>query len=145
MIPIAITFSLATVIFMRVALFFYHRWRVFKSTELNHNERVIAMCDRVAMHIIPMSTVTSLLQEGQAFRLKGKIVLSQDRLILGTPIGRVIEISAGIPGQAKALGLQRLLIIGQHPSQTGEIRVELVIENEEKWARDIQNLSRGIT
>ena len=145
MIAIAISFSLATVIFMRVALFMYHRWRVYKSTELYEHEDILAVCDRVAMHIIPTGTVTSLLQAGRTFRLRGKIVMSQERLILGSPIGRIIEISAHSPGQAKALGTQRLLIIGQHPSQSGEIRVELVIEDEQKWAREIQNICRGAT
>ena len=141
MIPIAISFSLATVVVMRCALFFYHRWRVDKSTQLQ--EEVVSVADGIALHIIPTHTVTSILRAGQAFRMKGRLVMSQDRVVLGTPIGRVIEISRAIPARATALGLQRLLIIGQHPSQKGEIRVEMVIEDEERWAKAIQRFSQG--
>ena len=130
-----------TVVLMSVILFFahsctvvYQRWRCRASTRLRSEESLLLQKDCVSMHIMVDSDISSALRAGVSFRGEGRLVLSDSRLMLGSTMGRLIEMSMHNPGTIRAIGPRRLLLKGLHPSLKGMVRAELVIDNERDWA-----------
>lgn len=113
----------------------YQQWRWRKSTELYDDEFIELEENHVSMHVRCNDTISSILKEGVSFRCEGRIVLTEQRLLLGSSIGRLLELSVFHPGTIRAMGPRRLLIYGLHPTQKGSLRIELVVDNEEQWER----------
>ena len=111
----------------------YQQWRCRKATELQENEHIQLEQDRVSMHVRCDDTISSLLTEGLSFRCEGRIVLTNQRLLLGSSFGRLLEFSVAHPGSIRAMGPRRLLMYGLHPTQKGSLRIELVIDDEQQW------------
>jgi hypothetical protein len=122
----------------------YQKWRRYASTKLKPNERVIMIKDSVSIHVRTDDSISSTLKAGMSFRGEGRIVLTEERLILGSSIGRLLEISHEFPGVVRAMGRRRLLIKGTHPSKKGILRIELVIDDEEEWAQRTRVYSREL-
>ena len=137
MLPYIIASFLFSILFFRGCLFWYSRWRLRKSIEIKAHEDIVAVCDLVPLHVIAKTTINSKLIAGQSFRGEGRFVITQERFILGSTVGRLMEISPQVHGFARALGPRCLLLQGLHPSQRGELRIEIVIEKEEEWAAKI--------
>ena len=95
------------------------------------------------MHIQIDSDISSELRAGLSFRGEGRLVLSEERLILGSTKGRLLEMTRDLPGNIRALGTRRLLLQGTHPTQKGMVRAELVIDNECKWAERSKPFSKN--
>ena len=66
-------------------------------------------------------------------RDRGRMVLSDQRLILTTGHGRVLEIRSDRPGSVRCTGPRRLVIEGQHPSGRADVRAEVAIDDAEGW------------
>jgi hypothetical protein len=73
------------------------------------------------------------------------MVLSEQRLILATGHGRVLEISAERPGSVRCTGPRRLVIEGQHPSGRAEVRAEMAIDDAEGWQQAAEALQASTT
>ena len=83
------------------------------------------------------------LRPGRDYRGNGHIVIVGGRLILATDQGRVLEVSDGLPGQVRAPGPRMMIVEGSHPSGRARVRVELVIDDEQAWVRDVEALMAG--
>ncbi|MFT5684581.1 MAG: hypothetical protein ACI8RZ_005522 [Myxococcota bacterium] len=80
------------------------------------------------------------LRPGRDYRGLGHMVLVGERLVLATDQGRVLEVSRSLPGQVRAPGPRMLIVEGSHPSGRARVRVELVVDEEQAWAADIEGL-----
>lgn len=66
-------------------------------------------------------------------RDRARVVLSDQRLLVSTGHGRVLEITAERPGSVRCTGPRRLVIEGQHPSGRADVRAELAVDDAEGW------------
>jgi|GEM_PF-4248873 len=123
----------------------YQRWRRYSATKIHADEEIILAQDLIPISFMADSTINSSIIAGVSLHGKGRVVLSDKRLIVGTSIGRILEISFSRKGTIRALGPKRLLLWGIHPSQVGNIRVELVLENERQWEKSAAYLLQGDT
>ena len=140
---IAISFLVLILFVAHLCTGIYQSWRCRASTRLSVGEKIIMEQDRVSMHIQIDSDISSELRAGLSFRGEGRLVLSEERLILGSTKGRLLEMTRDLPGNIRALGTRRLLLQGTHPTQKGMVRAELVIDNECKWAERSKPFSKN--
>ena len=111
----------------------YQKWRRTSSTRLQEDEKLLMECDLVPLRFVCDQTVNSRIHENVSLKGKGRIVLSNRRLLVGTSIGRIIEISQQKIGSIRAMGPRRVLLWGHHPTDIGKIRIELALNDEKKW------------
>lgn len=62
------------------------------------------------------------------------LLLTSNRLVACSGAGRILEISTARPGAVRAVGPDRLVLEGSHPSGRGALRVELVCHAAADWA-----------
>lgn len=83
------------------------------------------------------------LQPGGGNRARGELVMSDQRLLLATGHGRVLEIRPDQPGEVRFAGPRRLVVEGLHPSGRARVRAELVVDDAEGWAEAARAISRS--
>ena len=124
----------------QIAIRKYQTWRRSASTRLHADEKVVRERDQVPLRFVCDQSVNSTISAGVSLHGKGRIVLSNRRLLVGTSIGRILEISRERKGSIRALGPKRLLLWGRHPSDVGKIRIELTLEDEKEWESSVTEM-----
>lgn len=144
-----IFFSFLILIFFilvcRLFIHFGHVWRRKKATKLHPDETLVRMANSFGVKIQSNKPFKGGPMAGTVVVGLGRMVLTDKRLVLATHIGRILELSESNRGLARAVGPKRLVILGKHPNGTSELRLELVIPEEEEWARLINESFKSET
>ena len=78
------------------------------------------------------------LKAGTINRVQATLVLSDQRLLVCTRHGRVLELTPEHPGEARCVGPKRVVLEGAHPSGRARLRVELVLDAGEAWVEQVR-------
>ena len=78
------------------------------------------------------------LKAGTINRVQATLVLSDQRLLVCTRHGRVLELTPERPGEARCVGPKRVVLEGAHPSGRARLRVELVLDAGEAWVEQVR-------
>ena len=65
------------------------------------------------------------------------MALFDTRFVVSTNQGPMLEMSSEFSGEARAVGGRRLVILGKHPTGRADLRLEIIVDNEEEWADQI--------
>jgi len=72
---------------------------------------------------------------GTINRSRIDLLLSQDRLLVASHHGRLLELTERTGGSVRSTGPNRLVIEGQRPGQGARVRIEILCDRAEEWAR----------
>ena len=121
-------------IVLRLSLHFGLHWRRKLSTRLIAGEKILREQDFISLKVLSNKTLTTGPVAGQAMQTTGRMVLTDRRLLVATNHGRMLELSEGNLGQARAVGPRRLVVLGKHPAGKADLRFEMVVDQEVDWA-----------
>jgi hypothetical protein len=71
-------------------------------------------------------------------RDRADLLLGQRTVVLSTGDGRILDLGPGLSAEARCVGPKRLVLEADHRSGRARLRVELLVDDAEGWARDIQ-------
>ena len=95
----------------------------------------------VPVRIFTERNVTGGPVAGAANTGRANLVLTDAaQLFVSTHHGRVLQIDAASPGEARHTGPRRLVIEGVHPSGATRVRAELILDDAAEWAEAITAL-----
>ena len=118
----------------RVGLHFGLHWHRRLSTRLKSSETILRELDFISLKVMSNKTLSMGPVAGQAMQTTGRMVLTDERLLVATNQGRMLELSEDNLGRARAVGPRRLVILGKHPAGKADLRFEMVVEQEGIWA-----------
>jgi hypothetical protein len=121
----------------------FNAWRKSRrkrGSALPDGEAVARMVEDVAVRLYVNVTIPGG-PRAPGGRDRAQLVLSDQRLILATGHGRVLEIDAERPGSVRCTGPRRLVVEGQHPTGRAEVRAELAVDDAEGWQAAASALS----
>ncbi len=72
---------------------------------------------------------------GAINRSRVDLLLSQNRLLAATHHGRLLELTEQSGGSVRNTGPDRLVIEGQRPGKGAKVRIEVLCDRAEEWAR----------
>jgi hypothetical protein len=124
---------------LRFGLHFMEKWRRAQGTRADTGERTVRLSDGLSAMITSNKTMPGGPTAGSTLRTLSRIVLTEKRLLVATNQGRIMEMSQERPGEARAIGPRRLALLGLHPTGRADIRIELVIQDEEMWSKEINS------
>ena len=122
-------------------------WRKSRRTrgaQLDGGEAVVRELDDVSVRLYVNRSVPGG-PRAPGGRDRARVVLSERRLLIATGHGRVLELGEERPGSVRCTGPRRLVVEGQHPSGRAEVRVEMTVDDAERWpAAACETLGEGV-
>lgn len=118
------------------------QWQRASAARLGEGEVVRRQSANVPARVTVERAITGGPQSGGINVLRADLTAGESLFVLATHHGRVLEISAARPGSASVTGPRRLVVEGTHPSGDTRVRAELLIDNPEGWAAELNRLSR---
>ena len=108
-----VSFVIFIVLFVafRVGLHFLLVWRRRLSTRLKSHEKVLRELDFISLKVMSNKTLSMGPVAGQALQTTGRMVLTDERLLVATNQGRMLELSDNNLGRARAVGPRRLVLL----------------------------------
>ena len=128
---------------LMVVAVLFQAWRASRrnrGARLDPSETVLRETEAIAVRLYVNRNIPGG-PRAPGGRDRGRMVLSDQRLILTTGHGRVLEIRSDRSGSVRCTGPRRLVIEGQHPSGRADVRVELAIDDAEGWQQAAGALS----
>lgn len=117
------------------------RWQREAAARLGPDEQIRVALRGVPARLFVDTTVTGGPERGAINRTRADLTLGDQTFVLATHHGRVLQIDATHPGSASSTGPRRLVVEGTHPSGITRVRVELLVDEPERWVREIGALA----
>jgi hypothetical protein len=118
----------------------YRKLRRDRGARIPDGEQVVLEVDRVSVRLYVNRSIPGG-PSAPGGRDRARLVLTQERLLLCTGHGRVVEINSEQGGSVRSTGPGRLVIEGMHPSGRADVRAELTVQNAEQWQACAAHLS----
>ena len=134
---VALSITIGLFILFRLALHYGQKHIRLQAIKRKDSEELICSVDRISVRVMSNASITGGPVAGRIIQTIGAMALYDSRFILATNQGPMLEMSAERPGEARAVGGRRLVILGKHPTGRADLRLELIVENEEEWAEQI--------
>ena len=134
---IALAITIGVLIVFRLVLHFGQRHIRRQSILAREGEVLIRRVDKISVRIMSNASITGGPVAGRIIQTTGAMALFDTRFTLSTNQGPMLEMSSEFPGEAKAVGGRRLVILGKHPTGRADLRLEIIVDNEEEWADQI--------
>ena len=133
----ALSITIGIFILFRLALHYGQKHIRLQAIKGKDSEELIRKVDKISVRVMSNASVTGGPVAGRIIQTVGAMALYDSRFILATNQGPMLEMSADASGEARAVGGRRLVILGKHPTGRADLRLELIVDNEEEWADQI--------
>ena len=135
---------LGFLVVMWLAAMGWVRLQQANSVRVPTGERVQRRVDNTSARVFVAAPLAGGLRAGKINVVKVSMVLSDQRLLLGSWRGRLLVLEPGQGGTAICTGPRRLVLEGAlRRRRPVLVRVELILDEAERWAEEISDLLGG--
>jgi len=134
---IALAITIGVLIVFRLALHLGQRHIRRQAFVAQDGEMLIRQVDNISVRIMSNASIAGGPVAGRIIQTTGAMVLFDSRFVVATNQGPMLEMSSEFSGEARAVGGRRLVVLGKHPTGRADLRLEIIVDNEEEWAEQI--------
>jgi hypothetical protein len=116
------------------------RWNRSRAVRLEPGEKAVATLKGIPTRIFVSHALPGGIRPNRMIRSAANLVLSENRMLVGIGMGRVLEAAVGAKGRATCTGPRRMVIetTWAREPQPVFVRLEMVVDQAEEWAQRIQ-------
>ncbi len=96
-------------------------------------EPVLRRADGVSLRLFVDRTLPGGPKANGVSHARATLVLSEQRFLISSDWGRILEIHADLPGEARWTGPGRVVVEASHPSGRARARAELLLRDADAW------------